>query len=225
MTPETAGAFDVRATDASDAVSQPTTDEVSSHMITRESAARWYRNRFVWAAVILLAMSAGVAVLINPSGPEAQPADLQGQIMTRMRTTLERSDPGQHNHSGHEVEQATTATKAKAEVICGVRVYGHEPAEVTTLAEVRTVYGFHLCGVAEQQRPWDVAVKLAGPVVLDMSTEPAGIQVVEATADVTYADRLRQMFPHQYAELAFKEALAASEMADLHRRYAAAAGL
>ncbi|MEU7798903.1 hypothetical protein AB0J14_16275 [Micromonospora arborensis] len=193
-------------------------------MISRESFAGWYRNRFVWVAVIVLAVSAGAVVLLNRAGPEVEPADLQGQIMTRMRTTLEQADPGQHNHAGHGVQQVTTEEK-KPPVICGVRVYGYEPAESTALADVQRVYGFHLCGVAEQKRPWDVAVKLAGPVIMDMSTEPPGIQVVEATADVMFTDRLRQMFPDKYAELALKEALAESEMADQRRRYDAAAGL
>jgi hypothetical protein len=185
--------------------------------ISRESIAGWHRHRYLWAAVILLAVSAGAVVL---AGPAAAPADLRAQIMTRMRATLEHSDPGQHNHAGHDVEQA-----AAEEVICGIRVYGYEPAQATALAEVRTIYGFHLCGVAERKRPWDVAVKLAGPVILDMSTDPPGIQVVEATADVRFVDRLREMFPARYAELALKEALADSEMADLRRRYDAAAGL
>ncbi|MGC5310290.1 hypothetical protein [Micromonospora zamorensis] len=191
-------------------------------MISRERFAGWYRNRFVWVAVILLVVSAGAFALLNRADPEAEPADLQGQIMARMRTTLEQADPGQHNHAGHTAQQVTTEKPA---VICGVRVYGYEPAEVTALADVRTVYGFHLCGVAEQKRPWDVAVKLAGPVIMDMSTEPAGIQVVEATADVMFTDRLREMFPEKYAELALKEALTDSEMADQRRRYDAAAGL
>ncbi|MBM0232008.1 hypothetical protein JNW91_09100 [Micromonospora sp. STR1_7] len=193
-------------------------------MISREGFAGWYRNRFVWVAVILLAVSAGAVVLLNRAGPEAEPADLQRQIMNRMRTTLEQADPGQHNHAGHSVQQAATEEKKPA-VICGVRVYGYEPAGATALADVQKVYGFHLCGVAEQKRPWDVAVKLAGPVIMDMSTEPPGIQVVEATADVMFVDRLRQMFPDRYAELALKEALAESEMADQRRRYDAAAGL
>jgi hypothetical protein len=110
-------------------------------------------------------------------------------------------------------------------VICGVRVYGYEPASVTALAEVRTVYGFHLCGVAQPKYPWDVAVKLAGPVILDMTANPPGIQVVEATATVKYVDRLNQMFPAKYADLAQKEALSKEEMSDLRRRYDAAAGL
>jgi hypothetical protein len=193
-------------------------------MNSRETFAGWYRNRFVWVAVILLAVSAGAVVLANSAGSQAEPADLRGQIMTRMRTTLEQADPGQHNHAGHYVEQATEE-EAKPAVICGVRVYGYEPADVTALADVQTVYGFHLCGVAERKSPWDVAAKLAGPVIMDMSTEPPGIQVVEATADVRFVDRLRQMFPDRYAELALKEALADSEMADLRRRYDAAADL
>ncbi|MGC4837881.1 hypothetical protein ACLQ3D_25600 [Micromonospora vinacea] len=192
-------------------------------MISRVNFAGWYRNRFVWVAVILLAVSAGTVVLVNRAGPEAEPADLQAQITARMRSTLEQADPGQHNHAGHGAQQA--AATEKPAVICGVRVYGYEPSEVNALADVRTVYGFHLCGVAEQKRPWDVAVKLAGPVIMDMSTEPPGIQVVEATAEVMFTDRVRQMLPPKYADLALKEALTESEMADQRRRYDAAAGL
>jgi len=192
-------------------------------MISRENFAGWYRNRFVWVAVILLVVSAGAVVLVNRTDPQAKPADLQSQIIARMRTTLEQADPGQHNHAGHAAQQA--ATTEKPAVICGVRVYGYEPTEATALADVQTVYGFHLCGVAEKQRPWDVAVKLAGPVIMDVSTAPPGIQVVEATAEVMFIDRLRQMFPPKYAEPATREALTESEMADLRRRYDAAAGL
>lgn len=194
-------------------------------MMSRESFAGWYRNRFVWVAVILLATSAGVVALHNPAGSTAKPADLQAQMVTRMRTALEQSEPEQHNHAGHTAQQPAAGEEAKPPVICGVRVYGYEPAQVTALAEVRTVYGFHLCGVAEQKRPWDVAVKLAGPLILDMSTEPPGIQVVEATAEVKFVDRLRQMFPDRYAQVALTEALSDSEMADLRRRYDAAAGI
>jgi len=192
-------------------------------MISRESFAGWYRHRLLWVAVILLATSAGTVVLVDRAGPEAEPADLQAQIVARMRTTLEQVDPGQHNHAGHSAQQGDAA--AKPPVICGVRVYGYEPAEATALADVQEVYGFHLCGVAEQKRPWDVAVKLAGPLIMDMSTNPPGIQVVEATADVMFIDRLREMFPAKYATLAQAEALTAAEMADQRRRYDAAAGL
>ncbi|MEV2236754.1 hypothetical protein [Micromonospora sp. NPDC049891] len=194
-------------------------------MISRESFAGWLRHRYVWAAAILLVVSAGAVVLVNSVGSKSEPPDLHGQIVNRMRTTLEQADPEQHNHAGHEVQQVANGEEVKPAVICGVHVYGYEPADVTVLADVKTVYGFHLCGVAEQGRTWDWAVKLAGPVIMDMSTEPVGIQVVEATEDTRFIDRLHQMFPAKYAELAEKEALGASEMADLRRRYDSAAGL
>jgi len=193
-------------------------------MFTRDSFAGWYRNRFVWVAVILLAVSATAAVLVSTAGSEARPADVRSQIMARMRTVLEQADPAQHQHQGHAA-QATGENGVKPAVVCGVHVYGFEPAGVTALADVDRVYGFHLCGVAEQDRPWDWAVKLAGPLIMDLSTEPPGIQVVEATAETRFVDRLREVFPDKYEELALKEALAESEMADLRRRYDAAAGL
>ncbi|GAA4966366.1 hypothetical protein [Actinoplanes utahensis] len=176
--------------------------------------------RYGLAAATLLATSAGAFAL---SKSDAAPVDLRTQIETRMRTVLEQADPGQHQHAGHAVQPSAGA--ARPAVVCGVRVYGHEPAAATALDEVRTVYGFHLCGVAEQQRPWDVAVKLAGPLILDMTTDPPGIEVVEATAEVKYVDRVWQRFPPRYAEVALAEALSAEQMADLRERYDDAAGL
>jgi hypothetical protein len=193
-------------------------------MVPRQSLVGWFRNRFVWVTVILLATAAGAAAAVNSAGAETDPADLQAQIVSQMRTTLEQSTPEQHNHAGHQAQQETTGD-GPPPVVCGVRVYGYEPAQATAFTDVRKVYGFHLCGVAEQKRPWDVAVKLAGPLIMDLSANPPGIQVVESTADVKFADRLREMFPEKYAQLAVKEALADSEMTDLRRRYDAAAGL
>ncbi|WP_203798702.1 hypothetical protein [Actinoplanes couchii] len=171
------------------------------------------RARHVGALVTLLSVSAGAYALAGTD----EPADLREQITARMRTTLEQSSPEQHQHAGHAA--------ADGAVVCGVRVYGYEPADATTMSAVRTVYGFHLCGVAGQKQPWDVAVKLAGPVILDMSTDPPGIQAVEATEKVKYIDRLWQMFPPRYAELAVKEALTPQEMTELRRRYDAAADI
>ncbi|RIV40239.1 hypothetical protein [Micromonospora radicis] len=194
-------------------------------MVSRADLAGWLRHRYLWAAVTLLAVSITAVALVRSADSKAQPADLRAQVTTWMRTTLEQADPEQHQHAGHDVPQTGTEEQTEPAVICGVHVYGYEPAAADTLADVRTVYGFHLCGIAEQKRPWDWAVKLAGPVIMDPSTDPPGIQVVEATEDVIFVDRLREMFPTQYAEPALKEALDPSEMAELRRRYEAAAGL
>ncbi|MFV2103700.1 hypothetical protein [Micromonospora sp. LOL_024] len=173
----------------------------------------------------LLAVSIGAVALVTSTYSTTASADLPAQVLTQLRTTLEQTDPALHHHAGHTAEQISTEEAENPPVICGVHAYGHEPAQATTLADVHTIYGFHLCGIAETQRPWDWAVKLAGPLIMDMTTQPPNIQVVEATAEISYVDRLRQMLPHKYAELALTEALAASEMADLRRRYDSAAGL
>jgi hypothetical protein len=185
----------------------------------------WYRSAFVWIEVCLLAASIGAAAVVTSTTPKTDPAALRQEILARMRTTLEQADPTHHGHAGHTAPQAPAGEQAAPKVVCGVHVYGHEPAGAATLADVRTVYGFHLCGVAEQKRQWDGAVKLVGPLIMDMTTQPPGIEVVEATADVRFVDRLRELFPDKYEELALREALPVSEMADLRRRYDAAAGL
>ncbi|GIE78703.1 hypothetical protein Aph02nite_46530 [Actinoplanes philippinensis] len=171
-------------------------------------------HRYVWAAVTLLAVSAGAVALHLTD----EPPDLQQQLVSRVRTTLEEADPATHQHAGH------SGPPGRQAVVCGIRLYGYEPSDVTELADVRTVYGFHMCGVAEPQLPWDVAVKLAGPVIVTMS-DPPGIQVVEATENVRFVDRLHEMFPERYAQLALTEALTEPEMTDLRSRYDAAAGL
>lgn len=177
--------------------------------------------RYVGAALVLVA-TAGTVAVVSRLGNGAP--DLNDQVTARLRTTLEQQDPGQHHHGAHGVPE-TGSGDARPAVICGVRVYGFEPAAATELAEVRTAYAFHFCGVAEAGRPWDVAVKLAGPVMVDLATEPPAIRVVEATDTVPYAERLRQMFPPKYAELARTESLSRDEMADIRRRYESAAGV
>ena len=49
--------------------------------------------------------------------------------------------------------------------------------------------------------------------------------MVEATAEVRFVDRLRELWPPKYAELALKETLTSQEVADTRRRYDDAAGL
>lgn len=194
-------------------------------MFSRSSFVGWYRNRFVWVGVILLAASATAVVLVNTAGSEARPADLKTQLTAQIRDVLEKADASAHQHQHQPGAANAQAGGEKAPVVCGINVYGFEPSTATVLTDVKTVYAFHLCGIAEQKRPWDWAVKLVGPVIMDMSTDPPGIQVVEATENVRFVDRLREMFPDPYEAQALKEALPESEMTDLRRRYDAAAGL
>ena len=96
-------------------------------MSSRAALTGLFHNRFVWVAVILIA-TVGAVVLVNTAGSDAEPTragDVRSQILGRMRTTLEKADPGQHNHGGHNPLQGDG--EAKPPVICGVHVYGFEP--------------------------------------------------------------------------------------------------
>jgi len=96
---------------------------------------------------------------------------------------------------------------------------------LTAHEAVQTAYGFHLCGVAEPNRPWDWAVKLVGPVVVSMATDPPTVQVAEATNEVSFTDRVGQLFPERYQQEARQESLGEQRMTELRERYDQAAGL
>lgn len=196
--------------------------QASPESIDSTTPAVWWRNRFVWVIVILLAVSATVVLLVDRAGSGPAPADdLNAQLGRGLVATLEQLEPEQHQGHGEHAKDVAAETK----VVCGVRVFGFEPAEATTVSEVRTAYGFHLCGVAEPNRPWDWAVKLVGPIVVSMATQPPTVQVAEATNEVSFTDRVGQLFPEQYQEQARKESLGEERMRELRQRYDQAAGL
>lgn len=184
---------------------------------------RWYRNRFVWVAAILVVASTTAVALVSTVGvgPD-QASELRGQLTTRMLTILEEVEPEQHHGHGELVNQDTAA---EAAVVCGAQVYGFDPADATALPDVQRVYGFHLCGIAEPNRPWDWAVKLVGPVIVEMTTEPPTVNVAEATGTISFQDRVRQMFPPEYHDEALSESLDPEAMRELRRRYDSAAGV
>lgn len=198
---------------------------------TSESSApseppRWRR----WLPrIIAVAVLGAVAALLlvrldviggGGSSAARQSSAVDAELARRMTTTLEQMPFTQHqNHGGHLV-----GGDQQVKLVCAARVYGYEPATAATADEVVTVYGFHMCGVAEAGRPWEWAMKLVAPLVMRFDTRPPTVQMAEATAEVTYQDRVRQLIPEQYQQLAFEGALSARAMADLRRRYAAAAG-
>lgn len=182
---------------------------------------RWYRNRFVWVAAVLLVVSATAVVLVRGRGSDTSPSDLQAQLDVRLLTLLEEVEPEQHQGHGDHVNQAS----GEAKVVCGVHTFGYEPKDATTMADVDRVYAYHLCGIAEPKRPWDWAVKLVGPVIVGLDSEPPTIEVAAATENVSYRDRVRQLFPPEYQERAFNAFLTEEGFAELRRRYDAAAGL
>lgn len=172
----------------------------------------------VFAVVVLVA--AGVVVLIRTEvigGPTAaeRTAAVTAALHRRMTTTLEQLPTT--GHQGHGA-----AVGAGSRTICGTRVYGYEPADARSAGDVDTVYGFHLCAVAEPGGAWDFATKFVSPLVMRADTEPPTFQMVEATTDVSYRDRLRQLIPQRYQAPAEEGTLDPEVMADLRRRFDAA---
>jgi hypothetical protein len=191
-------------------------------MSSSTSAPPWYRNRFLWVAVILLTVAATAVLLVRSAGSGAGgPTDLTGTLERRLQVILEEADPAAHQGHGDHVHQGA----GEAPVVCGVRVYGFEPTTATGVEQVERVYGYHLCGIAEAKRPWDWAVKLVGPVIVELSATPPTIVVAESTAEYTFTERVRQLFPERYQEEALREALGTEAITELRRRYETAAGL
>lgn len=182
----------------------------------------WYRNRFVWVAVILLVVSATTVALVRGGGSEGTPEEVREQLDVRLLTLFEEIKPEQHHGHGELVNQVN---EESSKVVCGVRTFGFEPKDATRLADVDRAFAFHLCGVAEPNKPWDWAVKLVGPVIVGMTTEPPTVEVAQATDEINFPDRVRQMFPPEYQEIAIKEFISKEQMAELRRRYDDAAGL
>lgn len=204
-------------------------------------------RRVVPLAVAALAVVA-VAVLVRLVVVDRDPAGtggVRGQVGERMRGVLEQLDPAGHGHTGHGGSGHGGASSdgassdgaggdgagqgdgraADVRTVCGVRVFGYEPAGARNLRGVRTVYGYHLCGVAEAGRSWDWAVKLSGPLVMDLASDPPRVQVAEATPEVPFRERVRQLIPERYLRQAYQESLDDATMRDLRRRYDAAAGV
>jgi hypothetical protein len=170
--------------------------------------------------VLVLAGAALVLIRLDVFGKnaEATPASISAQLKQRMTKELE-SLPAE-GHAGH----GGTAGDQPAKTVCGVRVYGYEPEQAKSVAEVVTVYGFHFCAVAESNTPWDWATKLVAPTVMHLNTDPPTFQMAQSTADTTYIESLKQLIPERFQKLATEGALEPETMAELQRRYAAAAG-
>jgi hypothetical protein len=165
------------------------------------------------AAVVLVAAVAAVLVRGLGSG-SAEPPTLENQLADRIVALLEQSTPAQHHDHGHG-EVGETGT-----VVCAVKTLGFDPPGATTLAEVRTFYGNHLCAVAEPDRPWDFSTKLSGPLSVQL-VEPPVVQVAESGEG--YPDRVREIIPEPYQEQAFRELIDEEDMRDLRRRFDTAA--
>ena len=175
-------------------------------------------------AVVVLVVAVVTLVRLGVGRSEEQSPDgIRADLVQRMTTVLEQSPSAHAGHGGHVAGPGSSA--APTRTVCGSQVYGYEPADAATAEDVVTVYGFHMCGVAEAGVPWDFATRFVAPLVMRFDTNPPTVQAAESSADVTYQERVKQLIPAQYQELAAQSALEPDAMAELRRRYDEAAGV
>ncbi|BCB78642.1 hypothetical protein GCM10022251_59790 [Phytohabitans flavus] len=172
------------------------------------------RNRARWIAVAVVVVAAAVlAVLLRVagSGGPSRPPTLENQLSDRIVAIMEQATPTDHHQHGHG-----SIGEVKGQVLCAAKTLGFEPAGAKTVAEVRIVYGYHLCAVVEPGRAWDFAQKLSGPMSVQL-TEPPVVKVAEGGEG--FQDRVREIIPPPYQEAALQELLDEDQMRDLRERF------
>lgn len=172
----------------------------------------WIRRA---AALGILAATGTLAFVLygawadGSTAPPMSPDQLRAAVTTQLTTAMEQATPAEHESHGHHDLGA-------AAVFCAVEVLGYEPADAADPQQVRTVYANHLCAVSDNGRPWDYAVKTAGPLVATWGASPV-IQVVAAGDG--YPERVRAAIPAQYHEKALGSTMDDRALLDMRTRY------
>lgn len=166
------------------------------------------------------AASGGAAPAQAGGGLYGIAPNVNAWLTERLVTSLEKATPADHQHHGHDFAGAEGTAPATPKVLCTAEPFAVEPAGATMPGAVTTVYAHHLCALVEKGRPWDFAVKTAGPLVA-RNTNPMDIKVVES--GLGYADRIKQMIPPQYQARALVDFGDGSLVAQLRKRYEDAA--
>lgn len=185
-------------------------------MSTDVDASRVGRRRYIALAALLVVALLGI-IVINRTGvlggdtPDGagEPRGFQAQLSAKVVNVLEKMPAEDHGHAGHGT--------GPSNLVCGVRVFGTNPADADAIGEVAQVYAYHMCAVAEQGRQFILAVKLTGPAVITLAGDPPTVTVAEGGP--AFRERVRALFPEKYQSEAFNENLTPEGMRDLIQRY------
>jgi hypothetical protein len=164
-------------------------------MLGRIARRRWRSGLVVLAAFVLLAAALVVALRgtggTSAAAPRtALPTGLAAQLSQRVAAILEvttPSEPVEGHDPGHSAGQSR--------VMCTADPFGMQPANATTMAQVRWVYAQQLCAIGEPGTPWEYAEKAAGPVAVSLTDPPV---VLSTHAGRDYQTQVREMIPSQY---------------------------
>jgi hypothetical protein len=189
--------------------------------MTVSTTTRIWRRPQVLVLVALLTVTVGLVVWLTGVGRADEsargPVAIRAALAQKMRVVLERLPA--EGHQGHG-----GLAGRPSPLVCETRVYGYEPADAVTVRDVVTVYGFHMCAMAEPGRAFDSAMKMVAPLVMRFGDGPPELQVAESSNGVSYRDRVKQLFPVNYQQAAFQETLEPAQMSELRRRFEAIVG-
>lgn len=174
-------------------------------METGVDVVRRRRGRLRWLAVALVAVVvAVVAVAVARVGTDrADP--LQDQLAARVVDALENATVDEHAAHGHSFDEGAT-------IACAAEAFGFEPPEAETVDQVRTVYAHHMCAMRGDGYTWPQSIRGAGPIAVEL-TDPVTIrtpEMIPASAEMNYADRIRELIPERYHD----QALASQSFVD-----------
>ena len=148
------------------------------------------RRGLVATIVTLASLTLAGVMLFAARQPSSR---LDEELAAQVTLILEQASPDEHHAHGHTFD---------SRVVCAVEPFGTEPADATSLVEVRWVYARHMCAVTGDNTDWASSVRASGPIAVKIGI-PAQIKV--PTPGPGYPDRVRQLIPARYHEQAFAE--------------------
>lgn len=161
----------------------------------RPPPRRWRR----WAAVGLVAVTVGAALVVVRVLTAPEQLSLTEQLAAEVVSALEDASPDEHADHGHDFG-------ADYGVLCTAEVFGFDPPSATSAAEVDTVYALHMCAVVIPGLGWPQAVRAFGPLAVEL-TDPAEVilpQQLDLGEDAVQADRVRALFPEEHHDVALE---------------------
>ncbi|MEU6711155.1 hypothetical protein ABZ897_06700 [Nonomuraea sp. NPDC046802] len=148
------------------------------------------RRGLVAAIITLAGLTLAGVMFFSARQPSSQ---LNQELAAQVTLILEQASPGEHHAHGHSFD---------SRVVCAVEPFGTEPADATSLVQVRWVYARHMCAVTGQSTDWAESVRASGPIAVKISIPP---EVRVPAPGAGYPDRVRQLIPARYHEQAFAE--------------------
>jgi hypothetical protein len=167
---------------------------------------RQRRRVMRWVAAAAIAVVAS-GIVVAGAMLSAEPS-LDELLDRRVVAALERSTPGSapsaHAHNAPKKPNHRTDIDG-FELVCAAKVFGHEPADVSTVEDVRVVYAHRTCAAVGPGLMWPESIRETGPVAVKLGVPDTLVlpeNALPGDANAQYADRIRAVIPKRYQSAA-----------------------